>query len=265
MQLEGARIVLTGAASGIGAATLARLALKRCHVLAVDRDEPRLATTVAALAGGEAKIVPCSADLGCEEDVARVFDHACAAFGGIDLFIANAGFAYYERLARPDWQRMDALLRVNVISPLYAAVKMAEMNAGRPHRTVIVASAMGRLAIPGYALYSGSKAALHRFAEAYRFELADPTSLTMIYPIGTRTRFFQTDGGRAAPHPWPTQTAEQVATTIVRGIERDQKDIYPSALFRLVLLADRIAPFVRRIEQAIESARFRRWLRQRME
>jgi hypothetical protein len=52
-----------------------------------------------------------------------------------------------------------------------------------------------------------------------------------------------------------------VASALVLGVERDVKDIYPSALFRLVLLADRFLPFVRRIEQAIEGARFRRWLR----
>jgi uncharacterized protein len=156
---------------------------------------------------------------------------------------------------------MQSLFGVNVISPLYAAVRMEQINAGRKHRTVIMASAMGQLAIPGYALYSGSKAALHRFAEAYRFELTEPASLTMVYPIGTRTRFFDAGGHKPAPLPWPTQSPEQVARAVVRGIERDQKDIYPSGLFRTVLVADRFLPFVRRIEQYIENRRFRRWLR----
>lgn len=97
--------------------------------------------------------------------------------------------------------------------------------------------------------------------EAYRHELADPASLTLVYPIGTRTRFFAASGtGAPAPHPWPMQSAERVAGVIARGIEADQMDIYPSALIRLVLLADRFLPFVRRIEHAIESRRFRRWL-----
>lgn len=261
MRIDHSHIILTGAASGIGAATLTRLSRRPCDILAVDRDEPRLLATLDRLAAAQARIVPCTAHLGMRAEVDRIFEEALHRLGPIDLFIANAGFAYYERLERADWRRMEALLDVNVISPLYSAVKMGELNADRPHRTVIVASAMGRLAIPGYALYSGSKAALHRFAEAYRLELADPTSLTLVYPIGTRTRFFNSDGGRAAPHPWPTQSAEQVARALVRGVEHDQKDIYPSSLFRLVLLADRCLPFVRRIEQAIEGVRFRRWLR----
>ncbi len=260
MRIENTRIVLTGAASGIGAATLALLGQRPCAVLAVDCNEAALVQTVKRLHSPAASITPYVADLGQHEAVEAMFEHALAHLGCIDLFIANAGFAYYERLSHADWRRMAALLHVNVLSPLFAAVKMGEINAGRPHRTVVVASAMGRLGIPGYAVYSGSKAALHRFAEAYRFELADPTSLTLVYPIGTRTRFFHRDKERPAPHPWPTQSAEQVARAIVRGIERDQKDIYPSALFRLVLVADRFLPFVRRVEQTIEGRRFRRWL-----
>lgn len=260
MRLDHTRIVLTGAASGIGAATLGLLSQRPCSILAVDRDERGLGHTIEHLPHASGHVVPFVADLGQPEQVDEVFEHALAQLGAIDIFIANAGFAYYERLSRAHWHRMATLLHVNVVSPLYAAVKMGEINAGRPHRTVIVASAMGRLAIPGYAIYSGSKAALHRFAEAYRFELPDPTSLTLVYPIGTRTRFFRGDDNRPAPYPWPTQSAEQVARAIVRGIERDQMDIYPSALFRLVLLADRFLPFVRRIEQAIEGRRFRHWL-----
>lgn len=210
MRIHHTRIILTGAASGIGAALLARLADAPCAVIAADRDAPRLAETVAGLGAQAAAVTTFTGDMGCPEDVDALFATAVARMGGVDLFIANAGFAYYERIDRPDWTHIDALFRVNVISPIYAAEKMAALNAGRgggAYRTVIVASAMGELAIPGYALYSGSKAALHRFAEAYRLELADPSTLALVYPIGTRTRFFE-QGDATAPHPWPTQTAE---------------------------------------------------------
>jgi len=263
MRLHNTRIILTGAASGIGAALLLRLADIPCAILAVDRDAPRLADTVARLGARAATVTTFAGDMGCREDVDTLFAAAVARMGGVDLFIANAGFAYYERLERPDWDHIEALLRVNVVSPIYAAEKMAELNEGRAHRTVIVASAMGRLAIPGYALYSGSKAALHRFAEAYWLELADPSALALVYPIGTRTRFFEQGAGRVAPQPWPTQSPEQVAAAIINGIERDARAIYPSFLFRLTLAVDRALPFTRRIEQWIEGRRFRRWRSER--
>ena len=261
MRLDHARIILTGAASGIGAALLARLAGYPCSVIAADRDAARLAEAVARLDPHPATVTTLAGDMGCRDDVDALFAAGVERLGGVDLFIANAGFAYYERIDRADWDRLDALLRVNVISPIYAAEKMAELNAGRPHRTVIVGSAMGRLAIPGYALYGASKAALHRFAEAYWLELPDPRTLALVYPIGTRTRFFEAGGAHAAaPHPWPTQTAGQVAAAIIRGIERDARAIYPAFLFRLTLAVDRVFPFTRRIEQWIEGRRFRKWL-----
>jgi short-subunit dehydrogenase len=264
MRLEHCRIILTGAASGIGAALLACLADIRCSIVAADCDAPRLGDAVARLGARPATISSFVGDVGRQEDVDALFAAGVERMGGVDLFIANAGFAYYERIERADWARFEALLRVNVVSPVYALEKMAELNQGRPqgagpHRTVIVGSAMGRLAIPGYALYSGSKAALHRFAEAYWLETRDPATLALVYPIGTRTRFFENRGAQA-PRPWPTQTPEQVAAAIVRGIERDSRAIYPSRLFRVTLAVDRFLPFTRRIEQWIEGRRFRRWL-----
>jgi short-subunit dehydrogenase len=264
MRLDRTRIILTGAASGIGAALLSRLSAYPCAILAADCDAPRLADTVARLPPRPATVTTLTGDIGRREDVDALFAAAAEYLGGVDLFIANAGFAYYERIDRPDWAHIEALLRVNVVSPIYAAEKMAALNAGRgrgEYRTVIVGSAMGRLAIPGYALYGASKAALDRFAEAYWLELPDPSTLALVYPIGTRTRFFE-QRGQSAPHPWPTQSPEQVASAIIRGIEQDARAIYPSFLFRLTLAVDRVLPFTRRIEQYIEGRRFRKWLRE---
>lgn len=260
MQIAGQRIVITGAASGIGRATLARLARYPARILAVDVDAARLDDVLRALADRPAQIAPLACDLTDQACVDGLFTHALETLGGVDIFIANAGFAYYEALERADWERLERIYRVNVFAPIYAAVKMRELNQGRPYKVVITASAMGLLAIPGYAVYGATKAALDRFAEGYRLELDDPARLMLVYPIGTRTGFFAAAAETAAPQPWPTQRPEAVARAIVRGIERDRRTVHPSFLFQLVLLADRFLPFVRRIEQWIEQRRFRRWL-----
>lgn len=262
MQIAGQRIVITGAASGIGRATLDLLAQQPARILAVDVNATLLNEALHTLTGCPAQIASLACDLTDQACVDRLFDHARTAMGGVDLFIANAGFAYYESLAQADWERIDRIFRVNVFAPIYAAVKMRELNPGRTYKVVITASAMGLLAIPGYAVYGATKAALDRFAEGYRLELDDPSSLMLVYPIGTRTGFFTAAAESAAPQPWPTQRAETVARAIVRGIERDRLAIYPSRLFRFVLIADRFLPFVRCIEQRIEKRRFRRWLAQ---
>jgi uncharacterized protein len=260
MLITGQRIVITGAASGIGRAIVARLAPYSCRILATDRDAAGLDCLADEVAHAPASVRTYVGDVGNSEGLDALFECALQILGGIDIFIANAGFAYYEQLTEPAWDRLADLYSVNTFSPIYTAVRMRQLNEGRQYRVVVVASAMGLLAIPGYAVYSSSKAALDRFAEAYRLELQDPGALALVYPIGTRTNFFTNAATGGAPRAWPTQSPEQVARAIVAGIERDRLNIYPSLLFRAVILLDRYLPFVRRIEQAIEARRFRRWL-----
>ena len=149
------------------------------------------------------------------------------------------------------------MAKVNVFAPLYALEKMRALNAGRPYKVVITASAMSFMGIPGYALYSASKAALLRFAEAHRFELDDPHSLAMVYPIATRTGFFGAAARRSAPQAWPRQSPEQVARAIIDGIRRDKTAIFPSTFFRIF----RWLPWLHPLELWIEARRLERWLR----
>jgi uncharacterized protein len=260
MQLENQRIVLTGAASGIGLELLEQLAAHPVQVMAVDLNAEGLERVLASLAGSPAKLFSYACDLGNPEQVEAVFAFALESMGRIDLFFANAGFPYYEKLERADWVHIERIFQVNVFSPIYAAQKMQQLNAGRAYRVVITASAMGLLGLPGYALYSSTKAALDRFAECYRYELEDPATLTLVYPIGTRTHFLQAAADQAAPLTWPSQTAVQVANAILKGVEGDQANIYPSVLFRVFIFLDRYLPFLRRIEQWIELKRFEGWM-----
>jgi len=237
---------------GIGRALLELLAQFPAQIFAVDKDPAGLQT----LPTGQATIFPYACDLGLPAAVEALFEAAIRQMGAIDLFVANAGFAYYEKIEMADWAHIEQIYRVNVFSPLYALEKMQTLNAGRPHKTVITASAMSFLGVPGYALYSSTKAALHRFAEAYRFEMADPRQLMLVYPIGTRTNFFgAASQTHAAPQTWPSQTAAQVARAILRGIQRDQQAVFPYPIFRVVLA---LPPLVW-AEKMIEAWRLKKW------
>ena len=254
------RIVLTGAGSGIGQALLELLAAYSVQIIAVDVDAEALEMVVGALRSARAEITALTADIAGSENIDDLFRQALRIMGGVDLFIANAGFAYYEQIAEPDWQRIEQIYRVNVFSPIYAAAKMKTINSNRPYKVVITASAMAHLALPGYAIYASTKAALHRFAEGYRFELDDPSTLTLVYPIATHTNFFNAAASRRIPMPWPTQSAQKVARTIIAGIEHDQISVYPSRLFALFLILERFIPFLRSLIQAREQWQFGRWI-----
>lgn len=259
MKIDNKRIVLTGAASGIGRALLQLLSGYPAQITVADVNQAALQTTIDAVPSKNATLIPFIADLSQQQNVDALFDHAVAQMGGIDLFIANAGYAYYEKIDKPDWDHIARIYQLNVFSTIYSTEKMKVLNTGRPYKVVMTASSIGHLPLPGYAIYSGTKAALHRFAEAYRYELENPASLMLVYPIATRTNFFNTAGDEV-PVMWPNQPPETVASAVIKGIETDRTSVYPSRLFRFFRLSERILPFLRNILQGWEYRRFKQWL-----
>lgn len=258
MRIDNKRIVITGAASGIGRALLQCLAALPCQMVAADIDAERLEATVANLPSPSAHIIPFVGNLAEQASVDTLFETALTTMGGIDLFIANAGFAYYE-VFNGDWAHTDAIYRLNVYSPLYALHRMTQLHPADPFTVVIIASAMAKVGAAGYALYASTKAALDRFADAYRLEQPPNAHLLMVYPIGTRTHFFQAANlQRAAPVIFPSQTPEYVAAAILRGIEADLPSVTPSILFLLAELLHRVIP-VLKIHQLYTRVQFSYW------
>ncbi len=256
MDIAGKRIVLTGAASGVGKATLKRLAAYDAQVVAVDRNGDALEKVVAEQ-NGPARLYSFSCDLSVAASVDELFAFAIERIGGIDIFIANAGFTFIEKLDRADWEHMETIYRTNVFSPIYAVEKMHELNRDSEYMVVITSSFLGRVALEGYALYCSTKAALDRFAEGYRMEMGKNAKLMLVYPLAVRTEFYRSAGN--APVPFPSQRPERVARTIVEGIGKDRKEAYASALLAVIRLSLYFMPFSKRGWWMLESFRFRRW------
>jgi uncharacterized protein len=256
MNLQGARVVVTGAASGIGRALLHELGRFGVRGLAVDRDEAGLRDAVATTttAGGAARWETLACDLGDDAGVEAVLA-GVDALGGVDVFFANAGFAYYERFGDTDWAHAEAIFRVNVLSPLVTLARLEARAAGRPFTFAVTGSSMGRLGLPGYALYGATKAAIDRFGEALALEGRRAGRLLVVYPIATRTGFFAAAGAKSMM-PWPSQTPEQVARAAIRGVLRDARRVFPSRLFRFIEVLAR--PFLR-FYQWRQAQRFKAW------
>ncbi|MBM3296487.1 MAG: SDR family NAD(P)-dependent oxidoreductase [Candidatus Aminicenantes bacterium] len=258
MKIDGRRVIVTGASSGIGRSLFELLAEREATVLGAARRGESIRKTIRSLKAPRARLEAMSCDLSVRRDVDRLFKDVGRRWGGVDIFFANAGFAYYEKLGRPDWARIRALFDLNVFSVVYSLEKMAEISAGRDFHFVITASGVSTLAMPGYALYSASKAALERFVEAFRFEMGPGARISMVYPIATRTGFFAA-AGRNVPVPWPVQDPRRVSRSIIRGVEKDRKRIHPSRLFRLTSFLDRFAPLIGRAYQKRAAGAFERW------
>jgi short-subunit dehydrogenase len=255
MNIHNIRIILTGAASGIGKALLAQLAAYDAQILAVDINPVDLPSAKATLHAH-------TADLTRPDEVDMLFQTALEKMGGVDIFIANAGFAYFEKIDAPDWEHIERIYRLNVFSPIYALQKMAALNPGNPYCVVMTASAMAKWALPGYALYSSTKAALDSFADAFRYELEPNGRLMLVYPIATHTNFFKA-ANDGTPIPWPTQAPEVVAHAVISGIERNKNVIFPSALFLNTWRLGHIIPGMKGFYQIIQNQAFQRWLKMR--
>ena len=253
MELNNKRIILTGASSGIGLEVLKKLATSGCTIVAVAR-------TIDKIGAEYDNVIKYPCDISRPENLDALFAFVVEKMGGVDIYIANAGFAYYGAIVGPDWDEIDKIFRTNVFSSIYAAEKMKQLHGDGPFQMVINASAMSFLSYPGYALYSSTKAALHGFATGYRSELGEGQMLQMIYPIGTRTNFFR-QAGSQTPVPWPTQSADKVAEAIVRGLEKEKTAVFPSKLFQCLLVLNGYLPFIFKAIIQFENFKFRRWLK----
>lgn len=193
-RLDGAVAVVTGASTGIGAATACALAARGATVVIVARRPPELAEVAARIAreGGAAHCV--AADLteaGAAEHVVReTFDE----LGGIDMLINNAGTALVGPIVGADsqeWARMVDLNLSSVLALTGAALPHLLVAAEGPRGVadvVTVASIAGRRAQAGSGVYAATKAAVQAFSESLRQEVtARHVRVGLVSPGAVRT------------------------------------------------------------------------------
>jgi short-subunit dehydrogenase len=251
MNLENKNVVVTGASSGIGLELVKGFLSKGCQVVAAS-------LTLNKDLLGQEGFYPFQVDLSAPEGVDNLFAYALQTLGNIDIFVANAGFAYYEKLEGADWEHILSIYNLNFISVVYSAQKMKQLKGKKPYHFVTTSSGVAILPLPGYALYCSTKAALKGFAEAYRFELHVDQYFQVVYPIATRTSFFMNAGN--SPMPWPSQEAFTVAKAVLNGIQKNRNSIYPSKLFYTLCLLNKIVPVIFKLYSYMEFKRFKRWL-----
>lgn len=253
--IENKSIVLTGASSGIGYEVLKLLAKGRGNrILAVARH-------VDQLKGFAENVTPFACDISTREGVDRVFEKAEELYGKIDLFYANAGFPYYEEFNYTDWDRVDAMFRTNTISPIYTYAKYIRHLNGREGILAYTVSAIGEMAMPGYAVYSASKFALNGFQQAIRLEKPANLQITCLYPVATDTNFFKVANEVEFEKPFPVQKPSTVARKMVKGIEEGKEKVSPCGLFDFSKVLMGVIPPVRTVYWKHETEKLERFKR----
>ncbi len=251
--INGKKIVITGANSGIGYETLKILALGKDNlILAVDKD-------VSNLKSFSPQVFPYIMDISSKEGVDAVFEEAIKVLGGIDIFYANAGYPYYELFNYTDWDRVKVMFETNVFSPIYTYSKFREYLNGAFGIYAVTISAIGQMAMPGYAIYSSSKFAVEGFQQALRQEMDKNIQLTCLYPVATDTNFFKVANSMEFEKPFPVQNPQLVAKKMVKGIEKGKKSVYPSKLLGFAKLLMKFFPIIRTIYWSLEKKKLLRF------
>ena len=225
-------LLITGASSGIGAAT-ARLAADRYRLVLAARRREALDALAAEL-GGPGAAVAIACDVTDWDQVEALATRALEEFGRIDAVFANAGFGATRGFLEESPEHWRSMVLTNVLGPALTirATLPHLLERGDGHY-VITSSVAGRRALPG-SLYSATKFAATAIGEALRQELRqmddnDRIKVTLIEPGITDTEFFDDK-----PAEWALRDediAREVlhALTAPPGVEINEILIRPTA------------------------------------
>ena len=182
-------LVITGASTGIGAAT-ARRAVEFGHrVVLAARSEDKLQALAEELGGDEAIAVRC--DVTSWDDQQALVETTLDRFGRMDSYFANAGFGAARGFLEESVEHWKAMIDTNVFGcALSIRASLGHFKKHNSGHLILTSSIAGRRALPG-SLYSATKHAVTAMGEALRQETADnDIKMTLIEPGAVDTPFF---------------------------------------------------------------------------
>lgn len=182
--LSGKIALISGASSGIGAATAQALAAAGATVLVSARRADRLSELVGSISAAGGKAVAIEADFADEASVRKVFDGVAKDYGRLDILINNAGVMLLSPVNQARAEDLRRMVEINLVglmnACLFALPLIERSDAGH---FVNVASIAGRVANPGSAGYAATKFGVVGFSESLRREVyAKNIRVTVIEP-----------------------------------------------------------------------------------
>jgi NAD(P)-dependent dehydrogenase (short-subunit alcohol dehydrogenase family) len=261
--LTGKKVLVTGAASGIGKATAAALAAKGAKLVLTDIRAEDLERTAADLGTGKGNgvsapvIHSAAADVRDYDAIQGLADEVHERHGSLDVVMNIAGVSTWgsvDRLRHSDWQRM---IDVNLMGPIhvieaFVPPMMAARNGGH---LVNVSSAAGILGLPWHAAYSASKFGLRGISEVLRFDLRrHRIGVTLVCPGGVDTPLVQSvdivgiDRDHAEVQKLVKRfrshaaTPEKVADAIINGVEKRKELVFTGPDIHAAYLLQRYFP-----------------------
>lgn len=257
MKLRDAVMLITGASSGLGAATALRCAAAGARLALAARSVEQLDALAATIrkAGGEAVSLP--ADVTKDAEVARLVEATVARFGRVDVLVNNAGFGVLNSIADAEVAELEAMLAVNLVGAARCArAVLPHMLARRQGQIINVASLAGLLGMRNFGYYGATKAGLVALTRTMQLDLTGTgVRCVAVCPGAARTPFFRRARLEKVPRtayliPWLAD--DDVARVIARAVERDAEGEllipgYVRPLIRLANASPALARFVLRL------------------
>lgn len=205
--------LLTGASSGIGAATARAAAEAGYRLVLGARSADKLEALASAL-GGPERAVAVRTDVTEWDDNVALVAAATDAFGRVDVAFANAGFGAARGWLNETPEHWRAMVLTNVLGAAYTVrAAIPALKASRGH-VLLTGSVAGRKAMPG-SLYSATKWAVTAMGESIRQDLHDTgIRTTVIEPGGVETPFFDN------PNPEGRLTPDDIARAVMYAVSQ---------------------------------------------
>jgi len=191
-RMDGRLALVTGAASGIGLATVHEMARRGARVVMTDVDEAGLATAAEALRETGATVFTRTVDVSDREQVMALAAWVDAEIGPLDVLVNNAGVGYSGAIADTPIAEWRRLIDVNLLGPLHHVhAFLPGMIARGTGRIVNVSSGQAFFRLPAWGAYAAIKLALGAWSEGMDFEIRKHgVRVITVYPFMVDTGFY---------------------------------------------------------------------------
>jgi short-subunit dehydrogenase len=243
------RVVITGASSGIGRATALAFAGEGARLVLAARNVAALTSLAEEVEdlGGQALVVP--TDVASYEHVQALGTAVDEAFGGVDVWVNNAGVATYGAVADTEVGEIERVIQVNLLGPVYGTkVALELMRRDGAGVIITVSSALGKRSVPLQAPYCAAKHGLLGFTEALRLELQDSDPgihVVDVLPSSINTPLFSHARSKVGLLPRPIAPVYEprvVADAIVSAASHPVRTVYAGGAARALDVAQRVSP-----------------------